>query len=388
MTAAVRKLLGSLMPARILSDTSNQLFNPFLGTIAAGIGISNQQLGLLVSLRSLSGLTGPLFGAAADRRGHLYMARIGVLLMVCGLTLLGVSRSLLTTAMAMIPMGLALGMLNPVLQAYVSSQVEYGRRGRALGILEYSWALAGIVGLSGVGWLIATFGWRAAVFVLAGLLLGSLVAFRKLPAALSPGSAPGSRVAQPLHADRAVWASALAVGLTFFGFFNVMIIHGVWLTEAFAFTPTLLGVVALVLGLADLSGVTVVSLIADRVGPLRLALFASLFSAGVYLLPAVVSSLAGTVVALVLMRMMMQVTFVSLLPVMSELQPNNRGQVLGLAGAVGQVGMAIAAATGPWFYANAGPAGLGAGSAISAAATFAVLLLVRKRKETSWIGSL
>lgn len=384
---SLRKLLAPLLPARILSDTSNQLFNPFLGTIALGIGVSAQQLGLLVSLRSLCGLSGPLFGAAADRHGHLLVARLGALLMVGGLLLLGVSRSLLTAAVAMIPMGFALGMFNPMLQAYVSSVVGYARRARALGILEYSWALAGIVGLSGVGWLIAAFGWRAAVFALAGLLLCSLLALREAPRSPVSGAPTGRPLAAPVAEDQAVWASAAAVGLTFFGFLNVMIIHGVWLTDAYAFTPALLGAMALILGLADLAGVSLVSTVADRVGPKRVAILSSVASAAVYALPAFVSGLAVTLVVLALMRTLMQVTFVSMLPIISELQPCNRGRVLGLAGAVGQVGMAVGAASGPWLYANAGPAGLGLGSALSAVATLVLLLFIRERKEGTWIVS-
>lgn len=382
MNRSLRRLLAPLVPARIFADTTNQLFNPFLGTIATGIGISTQQLGLLVSLRSLAGLSGPLFGSVADRRGHLFMARIGIVLLASGLLLLAMSSSLLTAAVAMLPMGLALGMFNPILQAYVSSHVEYGRRARALGILEYSWALAGIAGLSGLGWLMTAFGWRTAVLTLAALLLVSLAGLRAKPAAAGGGELPVSTPLLPAAIPRSVWAATAAVGLTFFGFFNIMIIHGVWLAERYAFTPALLGWTALVLGFADLAGVTIVSSAADRFGPRRLALVASLLCAAVYVLPALGSGLPVVAVALILMRLLMQVTFVSILPLLSELQPEARARILALAGAVGQIGMATAAASGPWLYGRTGPAGLGISSAASALATFLLLLFcIRERKE-------
>lgn len=384
MNRSLRRLLAPLVPARIFADTTNQLFNPFLGTIATGIGITTQQLGLLVSLRSLAGLSGPLFGSVADQRGHLFMARIGVLLLATGLIVLATSHSLLAAAVAMVPMGLALGMFNPVLQAYVSSHVEYGRRARALGILEYSWALASIAGLSGLGWLITAFGWRAAVLALAGLLLVSLAGLRAPPAAPGTGKPSAGAAVFPVAIPPSVWAATAAVGLTFFGFFNIMIIHGVWLSEKYAFTPALLGWTALVLGLADLAGVTIVSSAADRFGPRRLALFASLLCTAVYVLPALGTGLAIVAVALILMRLLMQVTFVSILPLLSELQPEARARILALAGAIGQIGMAIAAATGPWLYGTAGPAGLSISSAASALATFLLLLFcIRERKETA-----
>jgi len=56
--------------AKLLVDTTIQLFNPFLTIIAAGVGISAVSLGSIVALRGLTGLSAPLIGTIADKIGY------------------------------------------------------------------------------------------------------------------------------------------------------------------------------------------------------------------------------------------------------------------------------------------------------------------------------
>lgn len=383
MSWPLQRLLPPLITSRLLGDTGNQLFNPFLGTIAAGIGISNQQLGLLVSLRSLAGLSGPALGAMADRSGYLNLARAGIVLMAVGLIVLSLSNSVWTAGAAMLPMGVALGLINPALQAYVGSFVSHAQRARGLGMFEFSWALAGILGLSVLGWLMAAFGWRAGVLALAVLLLLSLLLLRNLPDARGASEATARAAAVQLG-GLSMWTGIAAVGLMFYASLNVMIIHGVWLGDVFGFTPAALGTFALVLGLADLSGALLVSRIGDRFKPRRMVLAGTLLSIFAYLLPLAGSGLAITTIALVLMRALMQVGFVGMLPILSEQRPAARARVLALSAAAGQIGMALATGSGPWLYSQHGPAALGTVSASAAgAALLLVLLFVRDSKETS-----
>ena len=52
----------------------------------------------------------------------------------------------------------------PTLQAYLSNRLPYQQRARGLGILEYAWALSGIVGLYLVGQLLDMAGWQMPFF--------------------------------------------------------------------------------------------------------------------------------------------------------------------------------------------------------------------------------
>ncbi len=177
-----RRLIGTGIGAKLLVDIGQQIFNPFLPVIAAGLGISVVSLGRLVGLRSLMGIFAPLFGVAADRTSYRLVIRWALLLNAAGFLLLGLSQGMGMTVVAMILAGLGTSAFVPNLQAYVSGHLPYSIRARGLGMIEYSWALTGIVGLSLVGILIQLTNWRVPFFLLAlGMVIMSFV-FGAMPA--------------------------------------------------------------------------------------------------------------------------------------------------------------------------------------------------------------
>lgn len=368
-----RQVLPTIMANRLLSDSANQMFNPFLAVFAAGIGVPLQQLGVLLSLRSLAGLAGPAFGALADRHGPLPVARLGLTLLAAGLVVLAASSSWLAALLAFLPMGVALGFINPVLQAYLGRVIPERRRARALSIAEYSWALAGVFGLLALGWLITLIGWRAAVLVLAAALVVGQFGLRYLPDA---GLEPATRAGRSGRLPPLAWLGSAVVALLFFTMLNAMVVHGVWLTDAFALNPQGLGTVALVLGLADLTGAVLVSVLGGRLNVARLALVTSVLCAAGYawLALAAPATLPAAVALLVAVRAGMQASFVGMVTLLGETAPQARGLVMATMAAFGQVGMALAALVGPAVY--AGP-GFGSVALVSSVGMgLAVVLLV------------
>jgi predicted MFS family arabinose efflux permease len=374
-------LLGGLS-TRLLVDTANQLFNPFLAVIAAGLGTGVVTLGALVSVRSAVGIAGPLLGAWSDRIGYMAMMRVGLLAVASGLLLFGVSASVATAAIAMVPMGIGIAIFTPSLQAYASQRLTYAARARGLGILEYAWALAGIVGLSLTGLLISASGWRAPFLILAALLFLAFLLSLRLPRPAAPATRSGSSTqeAPSLRSffdlgpgGRSAWSSVAVVGLAFFGMMNVIIIHGAWLQDAFGLSVAWLGGVALLLGLADLGGSSLVSLVGDTFGKRRGVLAGtSLCLLGYLALPLLAGSATSAVIALAGLRFLMQIAYVSNVPLLSEQVPGQRGKVLAFGLAAGQVGMAAAALTGPWAYLALGVPGL---AVISASAMLLTLFI-------------
>ncbi|MFZ4656180.1 MAG: MFS transporter [Caldilineaceae bacterium] len=140
---------------RLLVNTANQLFNPFLTIIAAGLGVDVIQLGQLLGLRNIMAVFAPLFGSLADRWGYRCIMRLELLIGVAGFLLIGSSIHLWMTMAGMLLMGLGFYAFVPTLRAYLAGQLPYNRRARGFGILEYSWALSGIVGFLVMGQVIA-----------------------------------------------------------------------------------------------------------------------------------------------------------------------------------------------------------------------------------------
>src|SRR5262245_14133117 len=162
-------------------DVGNRLLYPFIPQIAAGLQLTIVAFSWLVFIRSIVGVLAPIFGILADKYGRRKFMALG---------LLGEAASVATTALAegwgatgpMVLHGLSLAAFLSAQQAYISDQVAYEKRGRALGVVEFAWAGAGILGLPIAGWMIDRFGWQAPFFLLAIIsLLTALLVWFKLP---------------------------------------------------------------------------------------------------------------------------------------------------------------------------------------------------------------
>ncbi len=176
-----RRLIGTSMVSKLFVDIGSQIFNPFLSLIATGLGLGVVELGRIVGLRNVMGILAPLSGALADRFGYRLIIRVALLVSASGCLLVGLSSSLWMLGLAVLLMGLGTSVFVPNMQAFVSGHLPYKLRARGLGMIEYSWALTGIVGLSLIGFLIAATGWRTPFFLLAaGQVIMSLV-FGALP---------------------------------------------------------------------------------------------------------------------------------------------------------------------------------------------------------------
>ena len=384
--STVPQLLSASIATRLATDTTTQLFNPFLVVIASGLGLDVLTLGRLVSLRSLMGLGSPLFGSAADRFGYRRVMRIGLLLAAAGMFFIGSDGGMATVVAGMVLSGIGLSAFAPTLQAYMSARLPYHQLARGIGILEYSWALAGIVGLFAMGFLFEQVGWQAPFFVLGtGMLVGwGLFAF--FPAAnterasVQRSGMTGFSIARLVAFfdlgpnRRSAYAVIVSTSLFFFAQFHVIIAHGAWLEAEYGLGPALLGSVALAQGLADLCGSVLVSLITDRVGKKRSVQAGMLGALLVFVaLPFVNVGLWPVIGALVLMRFTFEFGIVASISLASQQAPDRRGKVMTLAAALNLMGATITGFSGPWAYTNFGVWGLGP---VAAVCTVAALVLL------------
>lgn len=271
---SVKRLIGIGLLTRLFMDTAVQMFFPFLPIIASGMGITTVTLGRLVSLRSSMGLLAPLFGIMADRRGYRLAMRLGLFLGAIGYAIIASSNATWVTAIGMIFAGLGTFSFIPTLQAYVSTRLPYQQRAKGLGILEYSWALSGIFGLFLVGWLITETNWRVPLYIISiGLFVAGLL-YGRLPSAKAQREAKLTdenisiwKQAQAFFVfnenQRSTWSSLFVAFLVMLGAMTIFINYGTWLVQDYGADATILGTVALTIGLADLSGSIVASVTGD-----------------------------------------------------------------------------------------------------------------------------
>jgi predicted MFS family arabinose efflux permease len=385
-----RRLIGTGIGAKLLIDIGQQIFNPFLPVIAAGLGVDVITLGRLVGLRSLMGVFAPLFGVAADRSSYRLVIRIALLLNALGFVLLGASENNWMTVGGMVLAGLGTSAFVPNLHAYVSGHLDYSIRARGLGMIEYSWALTGIVGLSVVGVLIEWTNWRVPFFLLAGGMLVMSFVFAAMPAARGAHAPPSASLSagswSPLsffrieENARSTYATIVAGGMCYFAAMQVIIAHGAWLEQQYGLGPAQLGLVAFVFGWFDLAASVAVSLFTDRIGKRRsvlIGIFGSLL--GYLALPYFNVGVLPAVMAIAVARMFFEFSIVSYFPLLSEQAPAQRGKVMTFGSAFALLGGTAAGFSGPWLLVNLGVPGLSWLSAVTVAgALVIVLLLVRE----------
>jgi predicted MFS family arabinose efflux permease len=385
-----RRLIGTSMAAKLVVDIGSQIFNPFLPLIAAGLGLSVVELGRIVGLRNAVGILAPLSGALSDRVGYRMVIRASLLVMAAGSLLMAASSALWMVVTAIVLLGLGSSAFVPNLQAFVSGHLSYKLRARGLGMIEYSWALTGIFGLSLVGLLIAATGWRTPFYLLAvGMVLMSFI-FGSLPGVqhVTPHSTRrpvghwGARLASVLVVSnnrRSTYATILAATLSYFASMQVMIAHGAWLAGRYKLDAASLGLVALVLGCFDLVASVAVSLFTDRIGKKRSVLIGISGSLVAYLaMPFLDSGVFQAVAIIAAARMCFEFNIVSHFPLLSEQVPSQRGQVMTLGTAATMLGATLSGFTGPWLYVNVSVAALAWTSAAAVALALVVVFLFVK----------
>lgn len=384
--------------AKLLIDSTIQLFNPFLTMIAAGVGVSAVTMGAIVSLRGIMGLSSPLMGVMADRIGYKKIMQGGLFLTGIGMIVAGLSHNVLLFSAAVVITGIGQAGYTPNLHAYLSTKLSYNKRAMGIGIIEYSWALAGILGLFLAGYLIEEFSWRAPFLFFGTLLVIMAVLYQTLPVSKKGIQKTTSVQKETVtfeslkkqadtffhlgpHAGSA-WGTIIIQGLNMFAIMHVMIIHGGWLSSEYGLDSIKLGKIAFLFGLGDLFSSVLVSIITDRIGKRKSVLIGVVgMSLGFVIMPFLNVSLYPAIISILIPRLFFEFATVSNLALLTGQAPSQRGKVMSLSTAVGLVGITTATALGPINYYQWGVTGLAVISFIPAVVSFFITLsVVQERK--------
>ncbi|NJM08136.1 MFS transporter [Candidatus Gracilibacteria bacterium] len=140
--------LAVLMLGKLLLNTAFRIVYPLLAFFAAAYAIDLQTASLLVTVQVGATLLSPLGGALTDARGERSTMVIGLGLFCIGTLSCALAPNFVLFLVGYALVGLATAIYVPANQAYASARSDYNQRGRVLGILELSWALAALLGVS------------------------------------------------------------------------------------------------------------------------------------------------------------------------------------------------------------------------------------------------
>lgn len=361
---------------RTIINTGFRLVYPFLPTMARGTGVTLEQMANAVTARSLLGLVGPVIGSAGDTFGRRRAMLGGMILFTASMFPVVLWPNYWTLVVAIVLGAAGKIIFDPAMQAYLGDSVPYRRRAQAIAITELGWSGASLLGLPLAGWLIARSGWVSPFPLLIGLALAAfIVLWRMLPV---DNNRDGDKV-KLSGALRIIsrHPSALAgLAISLLGSASnetVNIIYGAWMEDSFGLAAAALGGTAAIIGLAELGGEGMVIAFSDRIGKrttVGLGLITILATS--MALPQLGTSLSGSLIGLFLFFISFEFTFVTIIPLLTELVPDARATLMAANITAAASGRALGALLGPRLF----PIGILANSLTSAGLALVALIIL------------
>ncbi len=340
--------------ARMVINTMQRMVYPLLPVFGRGLGVDLTLLASALSLRSASGALGPFLASISDTRGRKAGMMLGLACLTTGALVLTIWPSYPAFVVMLLLSIIANFIFIPAVQAYLGDRVPYQRRGLAVAMTEFGWSLSFILGVPAVSWLIARRGWQAPFPWLVGAGLLSMAAVGVIvPSDRPTGGTPpslwrnlGLILAQPAARAGVLLAVCMSGANEL-----VNLIFGVWLEDSFQVKLAALATASLVIGLSELGGEGLVSLLVDRLGKRRAAaLGLGLNALAGLAMPWLGQSLTLALVSLFLLYITFEFSMVSSLALMTEVMPGARATFMAAFVACTALGRAAGSLAAPHLY--------------------------------------
>lgn len=376
-------VLSSLWLLVFSVTTQSMIIAPILPRIAEQVAVPASRLGLLVTGYSAAvAVVALVMGPVSDRVGRRRMLLAGSAVMALGLALHGLARDYPALLAVRVLTGAGGGVLTGATGAYIGDYFPSRRRGWANGWIMSGMAAGQILGLPLGAVLAGRSGFGLPFVILAFTMVAAWVmvwrfvpqpAVQRLEGGLGVRRALGHYARMVARPD--VSAATLAFPAMFLGTSLYVLYLPVWLEGTRGATP---GEVALLFGLGGVATVLAgppAGKLSDRVGRRRVVVATSVGTA--------IAMLATTVVvreiwiSYLLFFLLMALFAARAAPfqaLMTEIvPPEQRGSLMSLTMALGQVGTAAGAAiAGPAY----GAYGYASNTALGAASALLIALLV------------
>jgi len=348
-----RAQLGTLFASRLILFAIYRLAYPLVPFIAEHFDVPVERASLLVTWLAGLGLTSLIGGWLADRVGYRTTMILGLVMTVIGTIGVAVAPSLWTVIVAYSLCSIGSSLHQPAMQAYVGALTPFHERGRAIGVTELSWALAGIVIVPPLMNLVEAQQNLLLIFIilsvgLVGITLLTLIKITPVELDVESLTAP-----QRENYLSAVIRNPQVLGII--GFF-VLGIAGVevlfiaqapWATERFGASLSDLGTAALVFGLGELGGSLGATLLTDRLGKRLSAVGAFALVAVIYLiLPVLSVNWLSYLICYALLALVVEFAIVATLALATTIGSTGRATVMALSATAMKVGRMIGSAIG------------------------------------------
>ncbi|MFI5126169.1 MAG: MFS transporter [Candidatus Acidiferrales bacterium] len=166
MTFAERNALAAGSFGWMLDSFDVMLYSMVLAYLMKDLGINKATGGLLGSLTLLaSAFGGVVFGFIADRIGRARSLSTSILIYSAATAACGFSQTVVELAVFRIILGLGMGGEWTAGAALVAETWPAEHRGKALGMMQSTWAIGEMLAAGVAGAILPRFGWRGVFFV-------------------------------------------------------------------------------------------------------------------------------------------------------------------------------------------------------------------------------
>ncbi|MDH3752313.1 MAG: MFS transporter [Acidimicrobiia bacterium] len=349
--------LATQTAARFTSNLAFRFIYPFLGPIARGAGTSIGTMGVILSIRDLVGLGAPVIGRAIDRGSQRWWMVGSLVAMGLMCLLASADFGIWSLAIALIAIGTGKNGFDTAMTAWLGDNIAYAGRGRITAMTELSWAGSLLIGAPLMGLLINARGWQAPFLVLG---IANLAMAAAIAAAMHHDGSHRShdRVSGRFAiGDHLVFL--VAIGALTLGMQLVLITYSTWLEDDFGLSVTGLGRTAIVLGVGELIGTGLAIAVTDRIGKTASIVWGTIVMAPVFALFGATSSATVAIGLLAVGVLGFELSFISMLPLASELAVGARGAALGVVFGVATLFRALGSLVGPSIYESSGMGAVG-----------------------------
>jgi len=354
----VRSHITTLTVARTCANACFRFGPAFLATIAAGLDVSLDRIGLAVAVSELSGFASPFTGRLADRLHRRTAMWAGLLGVGAGAALAAGTVNLAMFSVALIVISQSKVLFDLGLAAWVSDRVPFERRGRVIGLTETSWALGLLAGVTAMGLVTAATNWRVGFVVGAVAVVALAAAARKV--------IPDDPAGQGHAARRAAikgrmtprgWVVVAGIFCLMSASQSLFVTFSGWLRDRFDISDTGISVIVFCMGFGELFASISAARVSDRWGKERAAgIGAGLMVPAALLLTLTHGHLAIGLPMLLLAIVAFEFAIVSAIPLTTEAIPGSPARGMAFSLGMGTLGRATASVVATRLYVDHGMA--------------------------------
>lgn len=374
----VRRNLTLVTVARLSTNSAFRYVIPFLSVLARGLDVSISQIGVVLTISTLTGLLGSPIGRVIDRGSHRVLMVYSLAGIAIGAAIAAFAPGVWLFGVGLVILGVSKLVFDMSLTGWVAEYVPPQGRGRVFGLIEMSWAAGLFIGVTLLGLITALWSWRWAYATAATTLFAvAVVTYVRLP----PDRRRFSRtdadaISVPIRARPTArgWQFVIAMGFMLLSIQMLIAVLGPWLQDDHGFTSAGLTVVTFVMGVFELGSSFAAVRLTDIWGGWR-----SVMRGGSLLIPASVlftvshDSLWLGLLAFALITLGFEYCIISSFSVATTLVAGAPAAGLGLMFTFNTAGMAGGTLLGTWLYDHHG-AGVAVAPVI-ASSTISVVLL-------------